>query len=151
MKSPFKWRSSLSRHRHDHHLLGNRIEGIYCFCSNVHDSTSVLFLPWSEGLCHQEILPFWKIFSSRISQISPPTFSSSFLSLLLVEGRGFFHSHCKTLSREQSQDCLNLHILVFLQFLHLLGVPDNFWKGDGYGEVLALGSLGLFVRCELTN
>lgn len=47
MKSPFKWCSSLSRYRLDHHLLGNRIEGICCFWSKVHDSRSVLFcLDW---------------------------------------------------------------------------------------------------------
>lgn len=75
-------------------------------------------------------------------------FSSSFLYSKLVEGIGFFHSHCKTLDREQSQYCVSLHSLVSH---HLLGVPDDFWEEGGNGEVLALEALGLFVLCELTN
>lgn len=39
-----------------------------------------------------------------------------------MEGVGFFHSHCRTLCREQSQHCASLHSLVFP---HGLGLADG--------------------------
>lgn len=139
MKSPLR-SSSLFGYRPSDYLGGNRIENICHFWSNLHVCTCVLFL---QMLCHQETLPFWEIFSCRISQAPPPfffyfiffvLFSYSFLHIVLEEGPGFFHSQCKTVQRTESALCES-HILVSLHLERSSGSVN--------GEVLALETLSL--------
>lgn len=146
MKSPLR-SSSVFGYRPGDYLGRNRIENIYLFCSNLHVCTSVSFLPGLEMLCHQEILPFWEIFSCGISQ-APPLFflffflfSYSFLCLVLEEGPDFFHSQCKTVQRTESALCES-HILMSLHLQKSFGKECQ-WRSAGFGGLKSCVSSGI--------
>lgn len=124
MKSPLR-SSSLFGYRPSEYLGGSRIENIYHLCSNLHVCTSVLFLPGLEMLCRQESLPFWEIFSCRISQAPSPFIFFIFLQLSMCSpgGRSRFFP-------QSVQNCSENRVsTVQVPTLWCLSTYKEFWKG----------------------